>query len=103
MKKRGITTVDLAKQLKINTGQIYYWNKHGILATNPHFKALKEIIPEIQPREPTTKLNEQEDGRCRSGRKQKQLNLTETDLPNYKEPEFKSTLFPKIYWHNKTT
>ena len=103
MKKRKITTIDLANKLNISTSQIYQWNKKGIPATNPHYKQLKELIPELQPRAETLKTNGQKDGRYKSGRKPKQLHLTETTLPDYKEPEFKSTVFPKIIYKKQHT
>lgn len=97
MKQTNLTVTDLAKKLQISTSQIHRWNRNGISKNNPHFYKLKEILPEIQPKEERITIKGEEDKRSKIKRKQKQLNLTETDIPSYQEPEFKSTTFPKIY------
>ena len=97
----GMTPATLAQKLDVNTGQVYKWNKQGISKHNPHFKKLKEILPEVQPKEELLRKDGEKDGRYRCGRKRKKLELTDTELPSYEEKEFESTLFPKIYWNKK--
>lgn len=97
LRRNGWTPADLAKKLDISVSQIYNWNRNGISRHNPHFRKLKQILPEIQPKEERITKKGEEDQRYKAGRKKKKLNLTDTDLSNYKEPERKSDLFPKIY------
>jgi hypothetical protein len=103
IKKRDTTPAEISKQLDISVAQIYQWNKKGISQHNPHFYKLKEIIPEIQPKETTLTHDGEEDKRYLAGRRKKKLILTETEEESYKEPEFNSTLFPKIHINKKTT
>ena len=103
MKTKDITPAEISKQLDISVAQIYRWNKEGISQHNPHFYKLKEIIPEIQPKENRITRKGEEDRRAQIKRNKKQLTLTETNKETYKEPEFNSTLFPKIHINKKTT
>ena len=97
MKMKNITKEELAKKLDISVTQIYKWNKHGISKNNRHFKKLQSILPEVKPREPTLRINQEEDQRYNSGRKrQASPILTETNIKSPIEKEFVSSLFPKI-------
>ncbi len=102
MKQRQLTIADISNKLDISASQIYYWNKHGISKNNKHFYKLKELIPEIVPKEEKLTLNGEVDNRYKAGRQKKKLNLTETDLRASPEKEFKSSLFPKVYIKNKS-
>lgn len=101
IKKNEISPLQLAQKLDISVTQVYTWNRKGISKHNPHFYKLKEILPEVQPKEELLKKNGEEDGRYRCGRKRKQLSLSETDLSESQETEFESTLFPKIHMNRK--
>lgn len=96
IKEKGLKPSDIAKQLDISTSQIYQWNKKGISQNNPHYYKLKEIIPEIIPKEPKLRLDEKYDLRSGNSRPKKELILKDTDIPSYQEKEFKSKLHPKI-------
>jgi len=97
MKIHDITVNELATKLDVATSQIYRWNKKGISQHNPHFKQLKEILPEVKPKEKTLTKNGKEDSRYKAGRKKKKLILTETNIKESEKKEFKSKVFPKIY------
>lgn len=101
MKIHGLTVADLAKALDISISQVYTWNRKGISKHNPHFKKLKQLIPEVQPKEELVTKDGKEDLRYKAGRKKKQLKLTETDLPSYQEKKRRSAIFPKIYMTTK--
>lgn len=45
---KGLTVSELARMLDVQPSSIYIWNKEGIYETNPHYSALKKIIPEIE-------------------------------------------------------
>ena len=96
----GMTISQLAKVLDVSVSQIYNWNRNGISKHNPHFRKLKEILPEVQPKEERLTKYGEEDKRYNSGRKKKQLHLTDTNQPGYKEPE-RQSIFPKIYINQK--
>lgn len=96
LKDHNLTPVELAKSLGINTGQIYRWNKNGILKTNPHFRTLKKLFPELQPKDTRARLNGDEDLRSYNKRPNTPLVLDDVDMPSYVEQEFKSTLHPNI-------
>lgn len=96
LEKHHITVTDIAKQCDVATSQIYYWNKHGISKHNPHFETLKQIIPELKAKEITIKQNGEEDRRYKSGRKQNELKLSNTDTLHKQTKVPTSTLFPKI-------
>lgn len=101
IRKNGLTITDIAKELDISVSQIYYWNKKGISANNKHYFKLKQLLPQVIPKEVTVKKNEEEDQRFKSGRKRKELKLKDSDLPRYQEKEFRSSIFPTI--RKKTT
>lgn len=105
MRMNEVSIKELANTLDVSTSQIYKWNREGISKYNPHFKKIKEIFPEIQPKQQLIKKNGEEDGRYRSGRKKQQrLTLNKEEIIEFsKEKEFKSTLFPKININKKTT
>jgi hypothetical protein len=104
MKKRNITTAELAKRLDVSVPQIYKWNRAGIDSENKHFHKLKEIIPEVQPKEPKITKRGEKDQRIKAGRpRKKTLTLTNSEMPDYREKEFKSAIFPKLYIKDKTT
>ena len=103
MMKQNITVRELANILDVSVSQIYKWNREGISKYNPHYKKLKEILPEIQPKIQKTKKNGEEDGRYRSGRKRNKLILENITTPQNTEKEFESVLFPKIHINKKTT
>ena len=96
MRCRKISTAQLAKLLDVSVSQIYTWNRKGISKNNKHFRKLKELIPEVQPKEERITAKGEEDKRYKAGTKKKKLVLTDTDIPSYVEPEFESSLFPKI-------
>lgn len=91
LKKYNIKASELAKELNVNPGQIYQWNKNGILSSNKHAQILKQKFPELVLKEPKLTKTGKEDKRAyNSGRHKKtQLNLKETDIPSYIEPEYK--------------
>jgi len=98
IRQRGLAVTDIAKELDVATSQIYYWNKHGISKNNKHFEKLQKILPEIKPKEPTLRIDEQEDRRYNSGRKTSKLHLTtlQNNLKPKPQSPVTSTLFPKI-------
>lgn len=96
IQKHGTTITDIAKELDVSVTQIYYWNRKGISANNKHYFKLKQLLPEIIPKEVTVRKNEEEDQRFKSGRKKKELKLKDSDLPEYEEKEFRSSIFPTI-------
>lgn len=100
MKMRNITVKELASTLDVSTSQIYKWNREGISRHNPHFYKLKEILPEVQPKEPLLTKQGEEDQRYRAGRKRIKSTLSITDSET-KEKEFESALFPKIHIDKK--
>lgn len=103
IKKQGLSTIDLAKKLDVSTAQIYQWNKNGISVKNKHYKKLKELIPELKPKETTLTKTGEEDQRFKAGRTKKTLNLSNANMNPHTEKEFESTLFPKITIRTKTT
>ena len=104
MKIHGKTVTDLAKELDVSASQIYKWNREGISINCKHYLHLKQLIPQVIPKEITVTLAGKEDGRIRAGRKRKELNPTTIPKNNNDpEKEFISTLFPKITIRNKTT
>lgn len=88
LNKYNIKPADLAKDLDVNTGQIYQWNKNGILKTNPHYPTLKKAFPELEGKESKRRLNGEEDKRSFNTTKKHTLELKDIDLPSYKEDEF---------------
>ena len=48
IKAKGMKVTDVSRRLGISPALIYQWNKNGIFETNPHYNALKEIIPELE-------------------------------------------------------
>lgn len=104
MKIHGKTVIDLSKELDVSASQIYKWNREGISINCKHYLKLKEVIPQVIPKEITVTSEGKEDGRIRAGRKRKELNLTTiSQNDSNPEKEFASTLFPKITIRNKTT
>lgn len=103
MEKHNLTVSDLAKKLDVSASQIYKWRKEGISVNNKYFYKLREILPEIVPKEVTLKKNGEEDQRFKSGRTQKQIDLTvlPEDNVSIEEKEFKSSLFPRIRFKTK--
>lgn len=101
IQKQGLSIAELAKELDVSVSQIYYWNKKGISANNKHYFKLKQLVPQVIPKEVTVKKNEEEDQRYKSGRKRKELKLKNSNLPGYQEKEFRSSVFPTI--RKKTT
>lgn len=99
IKKHNMKPGDIAIQLGINTGQIYQWNKKGILKSNPHYKKLKEILPEVIPKDTSIRKSDgQDDLRFNNKRPNKKLTLTESEIPSYVEPKFVSTINNEIYF-----
>ena len=95
IKKANRTISDVAKELGISTSQIYRWNREGIKINNPHWKKIKEMFPNIEACSGNITAAGTEDKRGRSNRL-KVLRTTETSIPSYTEPKFKSVLFPNI-------
>ncbi len=96
LKINNVKPSDLAKELDVSLTQIYKWDKEGISKDNPHWEEIHRKFPGIPPKEPKKTKKGLKDKRSKSGKKKKKLILTETDLPSYKEPEFKSKRYPNI-------
>ena len=102
MKKHRISTIDLSKLLDVNVSQIYKWNREGISINCKHYLKLKQILPELEPKEVLLTKSGKEDGRYRAGRKRKNKIETDEQTMTTENPH-KSVLFPTIHLNNKTT
>lgn len=102
IKTNGLTVLEIAKELDVATSQIYYWNRNGISENNKHYLKLKKLLPQLEPKATTVKLNGEEDGRYKAGRKPKQLNLFETNVEKPKPLTRTSTFFPRIKIRKKS-
>ena len=103
MKTSQISIVDLSKKLDVSASQIYKWNREGISLNCKHYLQLKEILPELEPKEILLTKQGKEDGRCKAGRKKlKAIPLNEITT-QHTESQHKSALFPTIHINNKTT
>ena len=103
MKQHRISMTDLSKQLDISVSQIYKWNREGISLNCKHYLAIKQILPELEPKEILLTKDGKEDGRYKAGRKKKTAIKINQDPGKKEEPQLKSTLFPTIHFNNKTT
>ena len=100
LKINNISITDFAKELGVSVTQIRRWDKNGILETNPHWNKLHCKFPSLKPKPSRITKKGTNDKRGRDGHK-KQLKLTDTSLPSYVEPEFKSSRFPNIKFIKK--
>ena len=99
IKKHNMKPGDIAIELGINTGQIYQWNKKGILISNPHYKKLKKLLPELEGKDTSIRKSDgKDDLRTNNKRPHSKLTLTESSLPSYVEPKFVSTINNEIYF-----
>lgn len=55
LKEKEITAAELANTLDVAMQQIYKWNKHGLSINSPYYDPLKEIVPEFEPNNDTSK------------------------------------------------
>lgn len=100
--EKGISYIDVAKKLDISTAQLYRWNKNGISNNSKYYEKLKEIVPELKPKEPTLKKDGSLDMRVNGARKKKtELHLTETDIKTPSEEKNRDSIFPKITFRKK--
>lgn len=48
IRKQNLSVTKLAEAVGCHYTQIYYWDKHGIKASNKHYPKLKELIPGLE-------------------------------------------------------
>lgn len=95
--------MDIAKHLDVSISQIYKWNRDGISVNCKHYLALKELLPELEPKEILLTKYGKEDQRFRAGRKKKEAISINQSNRKTEEPHYQSALFPTIHINNKTT
>lgn len=94
IKSKGFKVAEIARLIDVSPARIYEWNKRGISEDNPHFKDLKQIIPEVES-----------SGKSKyagwSRRKPKELVLYDTDFKIQKRPQRVHKDYPKIIFKKK--
>ena len=97
LKVKGLKPVDVAMKLDCPTSNIYIWNKKGISQFNPHYDKLKELFPEIQPKDPDAK------GTKRKKRTVKQIKHDGPEIQRITQPRKINTKseYPKIKFKKK--
>lgn len=97
LKAKGLKPVDVAIRLDCPTSNIYIWNKYGISQFNPHYDALKEIFPELEPKDPQAK------GTKRKKRTIKQIKFDGPEIQRITQPKKVNTRpeYPTVKFKKK--
>lgn len=97
LKVKGLKPVDVAIMLDCPTSNIYIWNKYGISQFNPHYDNLKEIFPELTPKDPEAT------GTKRQKRTIKQIKQNGPEIQRITQPRTVNTKseYPKVKFKKK--